>query len=98
MLRGVQANVAQRRALSQLYQAKEVAPGTVDVVSDITLWPKPSCIPQREWGPRHKPGLDQLKQGHEAAQVTLPYGILEERRTFDVRSYHWVDFRKVPKV
>ncbi len=37
MLRGVQANVVQRRALSQLYQAKGVAHGTVDAVSDITL-------------------------------------------------------------
>ncbi len=52
MLRGVQANVAQRRALSQLYQAKGVAPGTVDAVSDITLWPKPSCIPAKGVGPK----------------------------------------------
>ncbi len=52
MLRGVQANVAQRRALSQLYQAKGVAPGTVDAVSDITLWPKPSWIPAKGVGPK----------------------------------------------
>ncbi len=52
MLSGVQANVAQRRALSQLYQAKGVAPGTVDAVSDITLWPKPSCIPAKGVGPK----------------------------------------------
>ncbi len=25
---------------------------------------------QREWGPRHKPGFDQLKKGHEAVRVT----------------------------
>ncbi len=30
MLRGVQANFAKKAALSQLYQAKGVAPGTVD--------------------------------------------------------------------
>ncbi len=29
----------------------------------------------QEWGPRHKPGPDQLKYGNEAACVTLPYGI-----------------------
>ncbi len=52
MLRGVQANVAQRRALSQLYQTNGVAPGTVDVVSDITFWPKPSCIPAKGVGPK----------------------------------------------
>ncbi len=61
MLRGVQANVAQRRALSQMYQAKGVAPGTVDAVSDITLGQSRAAYRQREWGPRHKPGLDQLK-------------------------------------
>ncbi len=27
---------------------------------------------QKEWGPRHKPGLNQLKKGPEAARVTLP--------------------------
>ncbi len=32
----------------------------------------PKILGQREWGPRHKPGLDQLKQGHEASCVTLP--------------------------
>ncbi len=52
MLRGVQANVVQRRALSQLYQARGVAPGTVDAVSDITFWPKPSCIPAKGVGPK----------------------------------------------
>ncbi len=52
MLRGVQANVRQRRALSQLYQAKGVAPGTVDAVSDITLWPKLSCILAKGVGPK----------------------------------------------
>ncbi len=52
MLRGMQANVVQRRALSQLYQAKGVAHGTVDAVSDITLWPKPSCIPAKGVGPK----------------------------------------------
>ncbi len=50
MLRGVQANVAQRWALSRLYQAQGVAPGTVDAVSDITLRPKPSCIPAKGVG------------------------------------------------
>ncbi len=27
---------------------------------------------QKEWGPRHKPGLNQLKKGPKAARVTLP--------------------------
>ncbi len=53
ILRGVQANVAQRRALSQLYQAEGVAPGTVDAVSDIIPFgQKPNCIPAKEVGPK----------------------------------------------
>ncbi len=32
----------------------------------------PKILGQKEWGPRHKPGLNQLKKGPEAARVTLP--------------------------
>ncbi len=32
----------------------------------------PKKLGQKEWGPRHKPGLNQLKKGPEAACVTLP--------------------------
>ncbi len=31
----------------------------------------PKILGQREWGPRHKPGLDQLKYGNKAAHITL---------------------------
>ncbi len=42
-----------RRALSQLYQAKGVAPGTVDAVSDIIPFgQKPSCIPAKGVWPK----------------------------------------------
>ncbi len=42
-----------RRALSQLYQAMGVAPGTVDAVSDIIPFgQKPSCIPAKGVGPK----------------------------------------------
>ncbi len=42
-----------RRALSQLYQAKGVAPGTVDAVSNIIPFgQKPSCIPAKGVGPK----------------------------------------------
>ncbi len=70
MLRGVQANVAQRRALSQLYQAKGVALGTVDAVSDITLWPKPSCIPAKG---------DPLGEGSNASSTNNELWLQRER-------------------
>ncbi len=44
---------------------------------------------QRERGPRHKPGFNQLKKGYEAVRVTLPlWDFRKNAESFDVRTYH----------
>ncbi len=50
----------------------ELAEGTVSTDPLVALHFSFLGGGQRQWGPRHKPGLDQLKKGHEAACVTLP--------------------------
>ncbi len=37
-------------------------------------------------------GFDQLKKGHEAVSLTLPYRILERTQNLDVRTYHLSGF------
>ncbi len=68
-----------RRALSQLYQAKGVAPGTVDAVSDIIPFgQKPSCIPAKGHEDEdqlkltvfnfNKAGQDKTRQGWDGQE------------------------------
>ncbi len=53
------------------------------------LFLDPKYMGQRERGPRHKPGFNQLKKGHEAVRVTLPlWDFRKNAESFDVRTYH----------
>ncbi len=58
----------------------------------------PKILGQKEWGPRHKPGLNQLKKWPEAARVTLP--LQDFRKNTELLicglTTEWI-FRKCPK-
>ncbi len=65
-----------------LHKLTEGTVSTDLLVAYIPFFFGPKILGQKEWGPRHKPGLNQLKKGPEAARVTLPYGILERTQNF----------------